>query len=333
MRVLALAFALGALGLVLAAPAGASRYVRFGIQDDAWLASGPGTLAQRLDRLERLGVKIVRFNLRWDEVAPRPPALGRDPGDSAYEWDTPDEVLQGLRRRGLPVVLTLLGTPAWANGGRPWNVPPTHPSTFANFAAAAAARYPWVRHWLIWNEPNLSRFLDPPSPSLYTRRLLNPAYAALHAAIPGVKVGGGVSAPRANGGVSPVDWIRGLGAAGARLDAYAHHPYPGNRVETPFSGGCDNRRCETITMANIERLLSEVKRVLGPKRIWLTEYGYQTTPPEQLVGISQARQSLYLAEAARRVRNLARRGHADPVPRPGRHRPRGLAERLLYGDR
>ena len=161
-----------------------------------------------------------------------------------------------------------------------------------------------MRHWLIWNEPNLSRFLDPPSPSLYTRRLLNPAYAALHAAIPGVKVGGGVSAPRANGGVSPVDWIRGLGAAGARLDAYAHHPYPGNRVETPFSGGCDNRRCETITMANIELLLSEVKRVLGPKRIWLTEYGYQTTPHEQLVGVSQARQSLYLAEAARRVRNL-----------------------------
>jgi hypothetical protein len=202
------------------------------------------------------------------------------------------------------VLLTLLGTPAWANGGRPWNVPPVHASTFANFAAAAAARYPWVRHWLIWNEPNLARFLDPPSPSLYTRRLLNPAYAALHAAIPGVKVGGGVSAPRANGGLSPVAWIRGLGAAGARLDAYAHHPYPGNRVETPTSGGCDNRRCETITMANIELLLSEVKRVLGPKRIWLTEYGYQTTPHERLVGVSQARQSLYLAEAARRVRNL-----------------------------
>jgi hypothetical protein len=295
---------LAALALVLAAPAGASRYVRFGVQDDAWLASGPGTLSQRLDRLERLGVEIVRFNLRWDQVATKRPAFGRDPDDPAYRWDVPDAVLEGLRRRGLPAVVTLLGTPAWANGGRAWNVPPKTGSTFANFTAAAAARYPWVRHWLIWNEPNLRRFLSPPSPAVYTRRLLNPAYRVLHQAIPRVRVGGGVTAPRANGGVSPVDWIRRLGAAGARLDAYAHHPYPGNPVETPSSGGCDNRRCKTITMSNIELLLAEVKRAFGPKRIWLTEYGYQTISQERLLGVSQARQSRFLAEAARRVRDL-----------------------------
>ena len=60
-------------------------------------------------------------------------------------------------------------------------------------------------------------------------KLLNPAYAALHAVVPGVAVAGGVTAPRGStGGVSPVAWIRGMKAAGAHLDAYAHNPYPLN---------------------------------------------------------------------------------------------------------
>ena len=53
----------------LAAPAAeASSGVRYGIQDDAWLAHGAGTLDDRLDRLERLGVDLVRFNLRWNKI-------------------------------------------------------------------------------------------------------------------------------------------------------------------------------------------------------------------------------------------------------------------------
>ena len=37
----------------LAGGAGASPSVRYGVQDDAWLRFGPGTLEQRLDRLDR----------------------------------------------------------------------------------------------------------------------------------------------------------------------------------------------------------------------------------------------------------------------------------------
>ena len=53
------------------------------------------------------------------------------------------------------------------------------------------------------------------------------------------RVAGGVTAPRGNtGGVSPVQWIRGMGAAKARLDAYAHHPYPLRpRVESAVLAG------------------------------------------------------------------------------------------------
>ena len=93
-----------------------------------------------------------------------------------------------------------------------------------------------------------------------------------------------------------MDFIRGLDRAGARLDAYAHNPYPLRRFETPTSGGCGH--CETITMATIDRLLREVGMAFGRKRIWLTEYGYQTNLPDRLLGVSPALQARYVGEAA-----------------------------------
>jgi len=278
------------LGAVAPA-AGASSGVRFGIQDDAWLVHGPGTLDDRLDRLERLGVDLVRFNLHWDRIE----AVRGVPA-----WEDSDAVLNGLRARGIPAVVGLVGSPGWANGGRTPNFAPGAAS-FAGFASAAATRYRWVSQWLVWNEPNQARWLRPTTPAVYVRQILNPAYAAIHAANPGAKVAGGVTAPRAStGGVSPVAWIRGMRSAGARLDAYAHHPYPSSSRETPFAGGCAH--CATITMATLERLLAEVGRAFGPKRIWLTEYGYQTGP----YGVSQQRQAELIGQSGLRVHKAPR---------------------------
>jgi hypothetical protein len=285
------AVALGAA----AAPADASRYVRYGLQDDAWIAYGPGTLDERLDTLDAMGVKLVRYTLHWHEIEK---AKGKP------SWGQADAILRGLHERRMVPVVTLWGTPRWANGGRSANWAPRSKWTFAGFARRAADRYPFVKHWLIWNEPNQRRWLRPTSARVYTQTLLNPAFAAIHRATPGAKVGGGVTAPRGSaGGISPVDFIRGMDAAGARLDAYAHNPYPLRRFETPAAGGCAH--CETITMATIDRLLREVGRAFGRKRIWLTEYGYQTNPPDRFLGVAPALQSRYLAEAAHRA-------HATP---------------------
>jgi hypothetical protein len=293
--------ALAAVALAVAAPAQGSNEIRYGIHDDAWLIYGPGTLDERIDRLQSLGVEIVRFTVRWDQVAKERPENPRSSSDPAYTWGFGADVLDALRGRGIPVVVTLLGTPEWANGGRTFNWAPMNGADFADFAAAAAERYPWVRDWTIWNEPNQRIWLRPTTPATYVKRLLNPAYAALHRELPNVRVAGGVTAPRGgSGGVSPIAWIRAMGKAKARLDAYAHHPYPLKpRVETPTSVGCTWIRCETLTMGALGRLTTEVNRAFGPKRIWLTEYGYQTNPPDRtILGVSYERQAHFLAEAA-----------------------------------
>jgi hypothetical protein len=100
--------------------------------------------------------------------------------------------------------------------------------------------------------------------------------------------------------VSPVSWIAAMGKLHARLDAYAHHPYPGKpQSETPWSPACD--RCSSITMADLDRLERLVRHALGPKRIWLTEFGYQTNPPDTLLGVPLDTQAAYVSKAARRV--------------------------------
>jgi len=299
-----LSAALAAAFVVLIAPqvAAASPYARYGVQDDAWIAFGPGTLESRLDILETAGVQVVRYTLRWDQVAARRPANARSGADPAYDWGASDAVLKGLRDRGIPAIVTIWGTPRWANGGRTPNWAPTSASTFQNFVHAAMDRFPWVNHWTVWNEPNQQRWLRPTSPRVYTQRLLNPAYGVIKSRKPGAMVAGGVTAPRGNvGGMSPVMWIRGMRAANARLDAYAHNPYPLHpRRETPFTGGCAH--CLTITMATLERLIGEVRRNFGVgKRIWLTEWDYQTSPPERFMGVPPAVQARYYGEAGLRT--------------------------------
>lgn len=277
-----------ALGL-LVGPASASPRVQFGIQDDAWLEFGPGKLADRVAKLDQLGVDVVRVTLNWHRIEVSP---------GEYQWGRSDRLLGALRRRGLEPVVTLWGTPNWANGGAP-NTAPRRGEDFNRFANAAAARYLFVRKWVLWNEPNKAIWLKPASPQLYVSRILNPGYRGIKQVNPAAQVAGGATGPRGGkSGIAPVDFIRAMDRAGARLDVFAHHPYPDNASESPFEGGCDH--CKTITMATLERLLREVGRAFPRARIWLTEYAYQTRPPDPF-GVSLETQARFVAEAARRV--------------------------------
>jgi Glycosyl hydrolase catalytic core len=289
------------VALALATPGQAASGALYGVQDDAWLAHGPGKLEARLDELDRLGVDVVRYAVHWDVVATERPTVARDHRDLAYDWRTTDAILRGLRRHGIEPLVTLYGTPRWANGGLAPNRAPTSDRSFGDFARAAATRYSWVRRWAIWNEPNRAQWLYPVSAATYVRKLLNPAYTQIHAVIHSARVAGGMTAPRAgSGGVSPVSWIKEMGALRARLDAYAHHPYPGQpQVETPWGPKCGT--CTTLTMADLERLVNLVHKNLGRKRIWLTEFGYQTNPPDIFLGVSPTKQAEHVASAARRV--------------------------------
>ena len=295
MRVLAFVCAVLA-ATALAGTASAGPGLRVGLQDDAWLQFGPGTIEERVQQLDSLGVELVRVTLEWRNI---------ETSRGTYAWERSDAILDALRAAGLTPLVGIWGTPGWANGGRGANTAPSSATSFASFARAAAERYPWVRNWIVWNEPNQRRWLTPPSPVLYVTRLLNPAAQAIKGVIPRASIAGGATAPRGGpGGTSPVDFIRGMGRAGARLDAYAHHPHPLSPAESPSAGGCDH--CSTISMASLDRLLVETRRAFGSRvRIWLTELGYQTNPPDRVLGVGWGTQARFVAEAQHRAYRAA----------------------------
>ena len=71
--------------------------------------------------LKSLNVQVVRMTLTWggrDGVANKRPATPTDPADPAYEWGRYDRAIEGASRAGMEVLLTIVGTPAWANGGK-----------------------------------------------------------------------------------------------------------------------------------------------------------------------------------------------------------------------
>ena len=170
--------------------------------------------------------------------------------------------------------------------------------------------------WVAWNEPNSPTFLLPQgkkdgdrwvaaSPGIYAG-ICNAVWRGVHTAGDqlGVteQVACGATNPKGNNifrgrraSVAPITFLRGLKAAGARFDVYAHHPYAPTRLESPSSRP---KARTTVTLGNIGDLIAELDDLYGAGvRLWITEYGYQTNPPDRFFGVSWARQAAYLKQA------------------------------------
>ena len=78
-----------------------------------------------------------------------------------------------------------------------------------------------------------------------------------------------------------------------RFDAYAHHPYYGDRRQTPTS----KPEAGSVRMGNLGTLIKLLTHLYGNKHLWITEYGYQTMPPDRIFGVSWKKQARYLAQA------------------------------------
>src|SRR5262245_45075444 len=128
--------------------------------------------------LSQLKADVLRVNLYWGNnkvgVANIKPLRPTDPGDPAYHWDVYDRAILYAAQYRIKVLLSIVSTPRWANGGRSGNYAPPVPADLQKFAYAAARRYsgtyrrledgqvlPPVRLWLAWNEPNNPIFLKP----------------------------------------------------------------------------------------------------------------------------------------------------------------------------
>ena len=146
------------------------------IQDDVLTTASISEIPDRLELVKGTRAKVARFDILWSFVAPTPPANSTDPNDPAYDWTRIDQVLIGFDKAGVTPIVSTYSTPTWAIAGRnikvktQYNPNAPRSKAFADFMRAVATRYsgtftttiggapttlPRLRHFEIWNEPNL----------------------------------------------------------------------------------------------------------------------------------------------------------------------------------
>jgi hypothetical protein len=306
-----------------------------GFYDDAQVY---GRTDWAFSQLRSLRTGIVRIKIDWANIAKRRPAAPANPADPAYDWTAVDNVISTAALNKVRVLAAIYGTPRWAGPAK--NRLPRSTTDLRSFAYAAAKRYsgtyqvketenepkrvlPAVRYWLAWNEPNNPVFLKPqwklfrgkwrPQSAFDYAKICSAVWAGIHATrITREKVACGATGPRGNDAprssrpsTSPLVFMTWLKRAGLkRLDAYAHHPYYGSRFEKPTTVPTSKK---AVTLGNIGVLIRHLNSTFGrSKRLWLTEYGYQTRPPDRTFGVAYASQAKYVHQAFAVARNTRR---------------------------
>jgi Cellulase (glycosyl hydrolase family 5) len=208
---------------------------------------------------------------------------------------------------------------------------------FAAFATAVARRYgPQVDTYIVWNEPNQPLWLSPQyscrsfrrctpaSPAIY-RALARAAYPAIKAADPGARVLVGSVSPTGGRPVSastvmkPLVFLRELGCVDGRYrpkrsgacrgfkalvaDGIDYHPH--GVLRAPNQSDPDPDQAQIADLGRLEHAIDAIQRAKGLRNsragrlpLWLTEFGYQTDPPDPYLGVSPSQQALWLQWAA-----------------------------------
>jgi hypothetical protein len=250
------------------------------------------------------------------------------------------------------VSLLLTGAPGWANGGRSSEWAPRRASDFADFAAAAARRYPAVRHWMIWGEPSKPDRFRPlvkatgrrltarqkRGPRRYAR-MLDASYAALKAVSLRNKVIGGNTWTA--GVVPPLNFIRAMRLPNGRrprMDLFGHNPFTAREPDLragqlawgtadfsdldTLAGWLDHYRYRDGRGRRLRLFLSELS---VPTDHANHEFNFWVRPRTQARWLAAA---LRIARRWNRIYTLGYLGLYDDPPRPdGLEVNRGLLRR------
>ena len=242
------------------------------VQDDSTFLYGNGYPRERaFQQARQIGATVLRVNLMWPDFV----RLG---------WGPYDSVVDRARRSGLRVQFTLMGTPKFYDRRASRLLSWKNPSAVraGAFAGAVASHFRGQGlRYSIWNEPNLSYYLEPQSkaPTLY-RNLYRASYNAIKAVDPGAQVLYGELYSgnlRGKGGTAPLTFLA-RATGGLRADGFAYHPFQ-------FNFGPFQRNRRYVALASVSDLRSSLRRLArsgrlrtpggGPLPIYFTEFGYQ----------------------------------------------------------
>jgi hypothetical protein len=244
---------------------------------------GPFTMpdgASAFPVYHQLGVQVLQTQLSWASSAPQRPGDPTNPADPTYRWPAAlDQAVREAARYHIQLAVMVRGSPSWSNGGQDPSWAPNDPADYANFVAAASRRYPSIRYWMIWGEPerpgnfNPMPENSPVGPQRYAL-LLDAAYGSLKAANPAnVVIGGMTYTVGLDSTADFIRWMRLPNGAPPRLDYFGHNPYSTRYPK--LSEGLYEAKVRDIN--DIDTLHSELAaayqgRPGGTPKLWLSEF-------------------------------------------------------------
>jgi polysaccharide biosynthesis protein PslG len=235
-------------------------HMQKGAQSPIPMLRDPTLRERTFATLESLGVRQARVDFSWMDVQPNGDSIS---DQLTRDWSDFDAITQSASAHGVELVPIVSYVPGWANGNAHYFTYPLEMAKFQTFFTAALTRYPQIKAWEIWNEPNYEAFARPhPSVSRFVD-LLRAAHAA--------KVAAGSNARLISGGLASVGEINmfrffdEMAAQGALdyVDGVGIHPY------APLAA--DRKGSLFMRLPELHDRLVRLGK--GNLKLWLTEYG------------------------------------------------------------
>ena len=267
--------------------------------------------------LRALRTRVWVTGISWAGIAGTRPAEPRSPDDPAYAWPPNLELsLNKARAQGIEPVLYVNGFPRWSNGRRDATWVPNNPADYGDFMAAAVAKYPQVRRWIVFGEPSHWQNFQPQgdsgrrAPRLYAE-LLDAAYGAMHAVRPDVVViGGNVHPTGANDHLTtaPDTFLGNMvlpDGRRPRLDMFGINPYTERLLDMRFP-----HRAGRVDFNDLDWFIRQLDRFWPGRRLqlFIAEFGWNTehASKEWLYVVSHKEQARKLSNAYRLAAKMRR---------------------------
>ena len=244
-----------------------------------------------LDLAAAAGIGWVRFDMNWFQF---------EPSQGSFNWTEADRFINYADSLGLHVFVTVAYTPSWAAqpcndaDADEWNhcrnALPNDANHWIDFLTAAVNRYSAiVKHWGMWNEPNLLGFFRGTRDD-YVTHLLIPGSTTVHALCSDCSVLGPELANLrganwdsdegtcVGGSCAFNGWnyslIQILQAAGSYIDIITHHKYKDPAAEW-WKQLLDGEFIGVQIMNGAKEVIDQYGQ---GQPVWMTEFGWETTP-------------------------------------------------------
>lgn len=223
---------------------------------------------RRIDIFKAAGINFVRTDFAWR-------FLEREKGHPQFA--NYDRMVELAEKNGIGILGLISHTPVWA-------APITdHLDEWLAYVETVVRRYPQIRHWEVFNEPNLESFWGSKPDAAGYAKLLRLTCARIKAIDPSLfVVSGGLAGGNNAGGGYPAAYVESMFAAGiaGAFDAFGFHPYrfPHAPEETDYP-----RNTYAPKKATLEQTLGRYRALLAAnkcadKPLWITECGYSAYP-------------------------------------------------------